>query len=193
VNAAVSKQPKNQLKLTHEEKLIRNAFVSEASTRHPGDFTAAMREGVAAFHAHRGRPRAATETSGQRAPKLDKRASRIVAKAVSEALTAALAPTPPPAAAPAPAAKAPAAGLPLHELDADAIAAAATQRLGAGNVSPFWRRENATVAQVAESEAAARPDVPLHTMDTDQFADHVAAAFGAYGRASGFGSPVWQG
>lgn len=33
----------------------------------------------------------------------------------------------------------------------------------------------------------------LHQMDSDEFQAHASATLGAYGRAAGYGSPVWQG
>lgn len=184
--------PSNQL--THDEKVARNSFITEAAARHPGNFQAAIREGVAAFRAHRTTLAAVTETTAHGVPKPGKRARRI-ARAVSEAMVAAQAPQPAPAAAPSPAAKAPAAGTPMHEMTADQFAAASAQQLGAACRSPFWRpQESSPGAPVTETAATAPgPNVPLHTLTADALSAHAAATFAAHGREAGFRSPGWQG
>ena len=178
--------------LTHQDKMVRRAFIEEAAADHPGNYLAAIQTGAARFRAHRQRiGRAVTETSAARAPKLSKRLRRIADAVIAETLTAAQAPKPAPAAAAAPGSRTPASDTPAHELDADQLAAATAQAFT--GKSPFWDgqvRESSASAPVTESASGA-PDTPLHLLDSDTLAAHATAAFSAYGRAQAFGSPGW--
>lgn len=61
--------------------------------------------------------------------------------------------------------------------------------IGAGMRSPFWRSPAVTEAANA---AAPEPSKPLHEMDAEEFRAHSVGAFGAYGRAAGHSSPIWD-
>jgi|SRR5450756_1686478 len=92
---------------------------------------------------------------------------------ITEVLSAAQAPAPPPGtgAAPAPG-------------DDGSLFAA----YAAGRDSPYWQLPGAAASGVQAPE----PAKPLCDMDADEFRAFASGALDAYGRASGFGSPVWQ-
>lgn len=94
--------------------------------------------------------------------------------AIAESLTAAQAPQPQPGTGYGP----PASG---SSSVPEELAA-----MGDGMKSPFW---HATVPAGAEVPEAA---VPLHQMSADEFRAHAALSLDAYGRASGYGGPLWQ-
>jgi hypothetical protein len=87
---------------------------------------------------------------------------------ITEALTAAQAPAPPPGTGQAP------------EADAGALFG------GTGLESPFWQPTGTTAVSVPE------PAKELCDMSPDELRAHAAGTLGAFGRAAGFRSPVWQ-
>jgi hypothetical protein len=177
--------------LTHQDRIIRKAFIDEAAAEQ-GSYLAAISTGAARFRAHRARLSPAVTESGAPKPKLSKR-NRRIAKAVTESLTADLAPKPAPAASSASSASSAtsAPGTLAHELDADQLAAATTQAFS-DRQSPFWRPTHETTPDEPVTESQNAPDKPLHLLDSDALAEHAAGAFGAYGRAQAFRSPGWR-
>lgn len=84
---------------------------------------------------------------------------------------------------------------PLHEMSEAELAAhtsATLSQLGetSGLRSPLWAADSPAPARVSES-GTPTPARPLHELPADEFADHAAAMFGAYGAARGFASPGW--
>jgi len=132
--------------------------------------------------------RPASRAGAAKPAKPSKKAARI-ARIVTEALTAAAAPSLPPGMKPATRPQPAAPAVPLHQVDVDQLGAMTAERLGAGAVSPFWCgsvRESAPDAPIRESELeqAARD---LTTLSSDG----LAKVLDASQRRAGHRSPIW--
>jgi hypothetical protein len=103
--------------------------------------------------------RPASRPAASKAAKPSKRERRIT-RIVREILTAPSAPRPALGTGAAAKPKATAPAKPLHELDPDQLGVMASERLGAGAASPFWRpRESAPAASITESTAPTDRDL----------------------------------
>jgi len=134
--------------------------------------------------------RPASRPAASKSAKPSKRDRRIAA-VVRETLTAAAGPKPAPGTTgtvkPTVTAKAPA--KPLHELDPDQLGLVATERLGAGAASPFWRpQESGPAAPITESAAPTEQDLAdLASLSNDG----LATVFDRLNQRRGLSSPIW--